>query len=699
MTASSEGLTPALLHHIVNVMGWRDLRPLQQAAIQPLVNGDDALLLAPTAGGKTEAAVFPVLTSMVDQNWSGLSVLYVCPLRALLNNLLPRVEQYASWVGRRAALWHGDTTPGERNRIKADPPDILLTTPESIEAMLVSTSVSERDFFAGVRVVVVDEVHAFAGDDRGWHLLAVLDRLEHLCGRALQRVGLSATVGNPDDLLAWLQGPHRGSRPAKLVAPGVTALAGPTPADVTLDHVGGLAGAATVIAALHAGEKRLVFCESRRAAEDLALGLRERGVTTFVSHSSLSRDERRRAEQAFAEARDCVIVATSTLELGVDVGDLDRMIQIDAPRTVASFLQRLGRTGRRSDTTRNALFLTTRPESFLQAAGLLWLWGTGFVEPIEAPPRPWHIAAQQVLAVCLERGAVSARELASRWGITQLSGGRHQKLVEHLEADGHLARDGDLLFIGPEAERRFGRRHFLELLSVFTAAPEFKVVHGRADLGSVDPFVLTRAVEGPRIVVLAGRSWRVTHIDWRRRRCFVEPWDQGAPMRWAGDSPPLSYELCQAERQVLLGADPPVLLSKRAVAALAEVRDAHRDHVRPEANVIERGSDTWWWTWAGARANATLIATLDGVVDPLQRVDNRRIRLHADLPPGAMLEAESEAARQGLAAPVPSKAALEGLKFADLLTSSDARAVVSSRMTDELAAGLALGEPRVAVAW
>jgi ATP-dependent Lhr-like helicase len=370
-----DDLDPALLHHIVNTLGWKDLRPLQKAAIAPLTAGEDALLLAPTAGGKTEAACFPLLSRMHAQSWSGTSVLYVCPLKALLNNLLPRVETYTAWLGRTAALWHGDTPAGARRRILASRPDVLLTTPESLEAMLVSVNVDHASFFSGLRAVVVDEVHAFAGDDRGWHLLAVLERLQRVVDRSLQRVGLSATVGNPEALLTWLQGSGAGQRPGRVVAPHL-AEAQPMPAsvppgDIQLDYVGSLDNAATVISALHRGEKRLVFCESRRLVEELGAKLRAIGVTTFLSHASLSLDERRRAETAFAEARDCVIIATSTLELGIDVGDLDRVIQIDAPTSVASFLQRLGRTGRRPGTTRNCLFLTLDQGGLLAAAGLL----------------------------------------------------------------------------------------------------------------------------------------------------------------------------------------------------------------------------------------------------------------------------------------------------------------------------------------
>ena len=147
-------------------------------------------------------------------------MLYVCPLKALLNNLQPRLASYAQWVGRRAEVWHGDVTASRRTHLLREPPDVLLTTPESLEAMLISTRVDADELFADLRAVVVDELHAFAGDDRGWHLLAVLARLSRLAGRPLQRVGLSATVGNPDELLRWLQGGGT-DRPSSVVAPDV----------------------------------------------------------------------------------------------------------------------------------------------------------------------------------------------------------------------------------------------------------------------------------------------------------------------------------------------------------------------------------------------------------------------------------------------------------------------------------------------
>ncbi|WP_433792663.1 DEAD/DEAH box helicase [Actinoplanes sp. CA-252034] len=694
-------LHPVLLHHIVNSLQWPGLRPLQEAAVKPLLAGEDTLLLAPTAGGKTEAAAFPLLSRMASEGWSGTSVLYLCPLKALLNNLLPRWERYADWLGRRAALWHGDVTASRRRAILAARPDVLLTTPESLESMLVSRNVDHRAFFAGLRTVVVDEVHAFAGDDRGWHLLAVLERLTHLIGRPVQRIGLSATVGNPDRLLTWLQGSGAGVRAGRVIAPDLpvaaTATAAtPPPGEIELDFVGSLHNAATVISGLHSGEKRLVFCESRQAVEQLGSLLRERGITTFLSHASLSADERRRSEEAFAEARDCVIVSTSTLELGIDVGDLDRVIQIDAPSTVASFLQRLGRTGRRPGSIRNCLFLTRSGDALLEAAALLVLWGRGWVEPVVAPPEPRHIVAQQMLALCLQEHRVGDQNWTQWWNGLDPFGHGATPIIRHLIDQGYLDSDSNMLYIGPEAERRFGHRHFMGMTAVFVGAPEFTVLVGREELGRVDPALLTEEVQGDRRLLLNGRSWRVTYIDWRRRRCFVEPADSGGKARWTtGGWSGIGFELSRAMREVLLGADPPVKLTHRAAKRLAQEREERSSLVHPGGSVILRdrhGDDLRWWTWAGFRANATLAATLTEVVDPVQRFDDCQIRLRDNLTREEWRTLIADA-DQRLCLPEVNKKALDGLKFSEALPERLALATLASRLADPDGATAVLQDP------
>lgn len=695
-------LDTVLLHHIVNTLGWKNLRPLQQEAIDPLLSGTDTVLLAPTAGGKTEAATFPLLSRMTAENWTGTSVLYVCPLKALLNNLLPRLETYASWLGRTAALWHGDVSQPQRKAILRRRPDILLTTPESLESMLVSANVDHHAFFQGLRTIVVDEVHAFAGDDRGWHLLAVLERLQRVAGRPVQRVGLSATVGNPEDLLSWLQGAAAGKRPAKVIAPHLHAptlpgtVSGLPPGDVQLDYVGSLSNAATVIAALHRGEKRLVFCESRRQVEELGESLRTKGITTFLSHASLSVDERRRAEEAFADARDCVIVSTSTLELGIDVGDLDRVIQIDAPSSVASFLQRIGRTGRRPGSTRNCLFLAVDQGGLLCAAALLLQWSRGWVEPVVPPPEPRHIVAQQILALCLQEHRIGDKLWQEWWSGLGPFGPAAEPIVRHLVSEGYLDRDGGMLFIGPEAERRFGHRHFMNLTAVFTAAPEFTVLNGRTEIGKTDPTLLTEECAGPRRLLLAGRSWQVTYIDWNRKRCFVEPVEGGGKAKWNGGGLPMaSFDLTRAAREVLLGEDPPVTLTQRAQGALTQLREEGAETVHPGGNLIIRdgaGKVLRWWTWAGHRTNVTLAATLAGIADPLQRGNDLYVRLRSDLTAQMWKEATADAPDR-LCLPEVDPRALNGLKFSAALPQRLAEATLAARLAALDHAARTLAEP------
>jgi ATP-dependent Lhr-like helicase len=238
---------------------------------------------------------------------------------------------------------------------------------------------------------------------------------------------------------------------------------------VQLDYVGSIDNAATVIARLHQGEKRLVFCDSRPRVEELAAGLRRSGTSTFVSHSSLSTDQRGQAEEAFATASDCVIVATSTLELGIDVGDLNRVIQIDAPTSVASLLQRLGRSGRRAGTTANCLFLATAPDTFVRAAGLARLWRDEFVDSVTAPPYPLHLLAQQVLALSLQEHGIGVVDWPAWIGAMPAF-----RRIPSSEVDATLAfmvdrqmlwNDHGILSMGREGEETFGRRHFLDLLS------------------------------------------------------------------------------------------------------------------------------------------------------------------------------------------------------------------------------------------
>ncbi len=681
-----EQLHPALQHHIVNSLGWRELRPFQDAVIPQILGGQHLIVLAPTAGGKTEAALFPTLSRMLTEGWSGLSVLYICPIKALLNNLNVRLQKYCTLLGRSSDLWHGDIKQSARKRVLREPPDCLLTTPESLEVMLVSKNVDARSLFSNLRVVIIDEIHAFAGDDRGWHLLSVLERISRLAGRELQRIGLSATVGNPDTLVDWLAGSCHGTRSIVLPPKGSE-----SPAEVALDYVGSLQNAAVVISRLHRGEKRLVFVDSRSQAEQLGTALRGLDTTTFVTHSSLSPEQRHQAEEAFTSRDDCVIVATSVLELGIDVGNLDRVIQIDSPRTVSSFLQRMGRTGRREGTTRNCLFLATKEESLIQAAGLIDLWSQGYIEPIVPPPLPYHILSQQLMALALQESGVGRRDwfgwVQGVQGFAQIPNANREQLVEWMLGKEILWDDAGIFWLGREGEETFGRRNFMELFSVFTSPPLFSVLHGRQELGYVDETTFLGKQDGPRVLLLGGRSWLVNHIDWQRRIAFVEATDQKGRSRWKSELGGLGYRLVKAIQRVLASDENAECWSRRAQEQISTAR-LEFSWLESDSTtaLVDTDGRLAWWTFAGNRANATLANEIALVTASKVEHDSFSLRFESTTQFPELRKALDELRTKAIEEmrPAVDDRAIEGLKFSECLPIDLAHKMLEARLRDTI---------------
>jgi len=689
---SFELLHPSVQHHIVNSLGWTQLRPFQEEVIPLVLHGAHLLIIAPTAGGKTEAAIVPILSRMLTEDWRGLSTLYICPIKALLNNLHDRLFRYASLLGRRCELWHGDVGPSVRRRICKDPPDILLTTPESIEVMLVSAATDAKGLLGQVKVVVVDELHAFAGDDRGWHLLGVIERVRQIAGGLVQRIGLSATVGNPAELLSWLT--CREDEPQHVACPESLADAR---ADVQLDYVGSIANAAIVISRLHRGEKRLVFVDSRAKAEQLGTSLKELGTRTFVTHSSLSREQRSQAERAFSSESDCVIVATSVLELGVDVGDLDRVIQIDSPPTVASFLQRMGRTGRRADSVRNFLFLATEDLSLLQAAAIIRLWSAGFVEPVFPPPEPYHVLAQQMFSLVRQESRLTQGDWEKWIGPVF----RHccgssaiDAIARHALGNGLLCEDNAVLLLGPAAEELFGRRNFMDLLSVITSQPLFHIRYGRTSLGFVHSLSFSGSRTRPVILSLGGRSWRISQIEWNKKTAYVEPCEDRGRSRWAGTSLPLSPQLCGEIRRVLEDDREDAFWSRRGRNRLVGLRQELSSATSGGTWIVQNEQGREWWTFAGLVANQTVANMLIGRLGGPIRANNLSIRLPADCLVTELQRAISESARlEDLDVSAWVGQGKELLKFSHLLPSNLLTKAIIARLTNLQGARAVLDSP------
>jgi ATP-dependent helicase Lhr and Lhr-like helicase len=609
MSGTFERLSTALQYQIVNELGFSRLRPIQDLAIGPILDGRNVVVLAPTAAGKTEAAILPLLSQMDVQDWRPLSVIYVAPLRALLNNQEPRIERYAGLIGRRAFKWHGDVTASRKKAFLGDLADVLLTTPESLEVMLMSQRVPTKRLFANVRVVVIDEIHAFVADDRGGHLSALLERLSRFCGKDVQRIGLSATVGNPEDILDWVAGSSK--RPGVVVkAPS----SGVEP-KLVLDYVGSEENAAKVVADLHRGRKRLVFIDSRRAVEAMGKNLRSQGVDAFVTHSSLSLDERRTAEVAFEQGKDCVIVSTSTLELGIDIGDLDHVLQVNSPGTVAAFLQRMGRTGRRPGTVSNCTFLAVDDEALWTAAGLVHLYRQGFVEALPLRRRAAHLLAHQVMALAIQEEGIPASDwwawVAHATPFQQLTESDRKELIDHMQSEDILHQDGGRLGLGTRGERLYGFRNFAELYAAFSTPQAMTVLWGPKAIGTIDTtFVEQEEIERLSFT-LAARAWQAVDVDWTNALVHVEPISDGRQARWYGTPKLLGRELCEAIRDVLVSEANDPCWSLRAHNRIDLIRSelAEIPPRGPHLAVEEGGYRLW--TFAGGRANNVLAKLME----------------------------------------------------------------------------------------
>ena len=598
---------PRLQQAIVARLGWSSLRPVQELAGEAMLAGQNALILAPTAGGKTEASIFPTLSMLVESPANGVGALYIAPIKALLNNQAERLGLYTEMVGLQRFVWHGDTTSHERRTFLREPADLLMTTPESLEVMLISEKVDKRRLFGDLRLVIIDEIHALAGTDRGAHLLSVLERIARISRHDLQRVGLSATVGNPAAILGWLQGTSR--RSSIIVDPPKQ----PARRQLLVVHRPELADLAVDAARVARGGKSLFFCQSRSVTEAVAEHMRRAGTAVFVHHSAVSLEERTIAEDRFHHGTDACIVCTSTLELGIDVGDLDRVLQHEAPDTVSSFLQRMGRTGRRAGQVANTTFFCETGDGVVQAIALVELAKASWVEPVELSDRCWPVLVHQLLAMSLAEAGIPPEEAWAHLSQLPDCRGIHRAEFDRLVAwmirdQAVVLLDGRLL-IGPKVERRFGRRNFMELYAVFSSPQSYGVeTRNGQQLGTLSQGFVDRLAEGVSCFLLGGRAWLVLRVAHEDRRIVVEPAPRGKRPTWGGFIPSfLGFHLCQKIGEVLTAEQSYAYLNPDAAAILSEQRQGMEGITAdPRGGVIVGEGEIRWWTFAGGRINSTL---------------------------------------------------------------------------------------------
>ena len=632
-------LSQRLQDGIAHTMDWSSLRQVQEQTIEAVLAGHNCVVLAPTAGGKTEAAFFPILDIVYRDNLEPVCVLYVSPLRALLNNQEPRLMQLAGLVGASAFKWHGDVGQTDRGRFLSEPSHVLMTTPESLEVMLISSKIDKASIFAGLRFVVIDEVHSFAAGDRGAHLMAILERISRYTIFDIQRIGLSATVGDPEAISRWMNGSSQ--RSMRVIDPR----AEPTPRLIRIDVYDDDEELARLVAPLAQGRKTLFFVEARRLAEGVKQALNAVATVSYVHHSSVGRELREEAEQAFTQGGESqCIVCTSTLELGIDVGDLDAVLQLDAPATVSSFKQRLGRSGRRPGSQAEMNFFCADEMGLLRAVALVNLARRGWIEPVGPSGYAVHVLAHQALAQALQFYGVRRDQI---WEIcerarsfSRITARELEHLLDHLVAVEVLAPVDGVLVLGDAGEERYGGRNFLDLYSVFETPEEIRVLGtDHRVIGTLQSWFVQQVGQEPDFVfLLAGRAWQVRHLDLDQGEMIVAPAPRGALPRWGGGGPLLGREIAEEMRSVLSVDDEYPFLTGRAKERLHALRLQWSDVVGAGPLPRERDGATWTvYTFAGDRINILLSRALAMVLDCEVTGDSLAVRVKS-YPTGELLE-------------------------------------------------------------
>lgn len=507
-------------------LGWSELREVQERACVAISGGSDTLVIAPTAGGKSEAALIPVMDAVLKNGLPGVACLYIAPLKALINDQEERFSLFCLPASLSVMKWHGDVPKGGRSW-KGEPPHFLMITPESLEVLLQEHELSQD--LRQVRFVIVDELHAFVETDRGVHLRVLLDRLDELAGRKIQRIGLSATAGNPQEILSWLSDGRQGQKLVEVA---------PAPKEkhfsfiIEPDEDRWTSSLVRVVA----GRKALVFVNSRSGAEHLMKALSGRVRNLHIHHSSLSPEMRRKAEDAFLSEDGACIICTSTLELGIDIGDLDVVVQVGPPDTVSSFLQRMGRSGRRGRPA-FVVFVLETPCQLLCSCAIIECAIDRRVEDLYPPERPFNVLLQQ-LFLSLQSGRMGRgtlmKTLLARPAFSGIQKAELERLIRHLIDEGYIATDGEMLMPGTEAERVLGRSNWKDLYSVIPGGGEYRAMtpDGEA-VGKLDARFVNSHSDGD--VTLGGQTWSMVKCDEGHNIVVVVPSGAGgARTFWRG---------------------------------------------------------------------------------------------------------------------------------------------------------------------
>ncbi len=582
-------------------VGIKELNEVQRMALKPILEGKNVLIIAPTGSGKTEAALIPVLNLLLHNKWEPVSVLYITPLRALNRDMLRRFERWGEVLGIRIGVRHGDTSSHERAKQAKNPPHILITTPETLQAILPAEKMGEH--LKNVKVVIVDEVHELVGEKRGYQLSLALERLALRAGE-FQRIGLSATVGSPKVASKFLGGRDRRVEVIDVSAEKkykITVLY-PKPDEKTKKEAKELGFDPNVLARikeilkiLSKHKQVITFVNTRSMAEQLSYYLKKFHKETEVHHSSLSRETRVITEKLFKEGKVKHVIATSSLELGIDIGDVDAVIQYGSPRQVIRLVQRVGRSGHRLDKPSIGYVIATNHVDYLEALAVKEFAEKRKFEEVRYEENPLDVLAHQIAGFLMDWGEMEIDELYETvkraFPFFNLGYSDFLDVVSQLESEGFLKSDGKRI-----RRSRWTWRYYYTNLSMIPDEEKYFVVDvaTKKNVAMLDEDFVAEYIEVGAVFVVKGRTWRVLAVE--GRDILVEEFPAGGAVpAWIGEQIPVEEFVAKKVKEYL------------EKGRYGEVGDYFKGYREPQEILIEKsGKYVILHAFLGSRGNQTL---------------------------------------------------------------------------------------------
>ena len=607
---------------------WTDLREVQVEACDAIMDTNKHVIVASgTASGKTEAAFFPILTILEKNPSTSVGVMYIGPLKALINDQFERLNELLDDREIPVWPWHGDISQSTKRKALQVAQGILQITPESLEALLMRHPGDACRLFSDLRFIVIDEIHALMGEDRGLQVLCLIARLEKLTGCRPRRIGLSATLNDYRPAMAYLSaGSSVGAIAVGITSHKRTISLCVESFPVAEDEKQAEQDLQKYYEFLYDNchtKKCLVFANSRGNVEDVIAHMKyiakqrgERDVF-YVHHGSVSASSRQEAEHALRDhTGPTVAAATLTLELGIDIGDLDSTIQVGAPYTCSSFVQRLGRSGRRTGKSQ-MMFLNLYKPSYknpyevlpwdlLRSIAIIQLYlEERWVEPFSQKKKPFSLLAHQTLSTLMTYGELSPAELARKVLLLPafrdtVSAGEYQDLLRYMLQEEYIQRiEGGGLIVGLKGEKI--TNHF-SFYAVFQDEETYHVMSKDGEVGT-----LTNCPAADEVFVLAGRSWRVVSIDEERKIIYVARTKSNRIPAWVGTGGDIHAKIVKRMKKVLQEDTIYTYLQPNAQRLLSDARNYARENGLLDSKVLPCSENSFFLCpWCGTREIRTM---------------------------------------------------------------------------------------------